>query len=1178
MKITALLRAIVLSVLLLGWSGAALQAADMSSLIKSDCTRCHSKVIKNFREVGAAHSTAIECRDCHLQHPKQRGAEFAIVACSDCHDPQDNKHFATDNCRACHIAHRPLEIDFAQFDKPIKQLCLSCHEDPYTLGSPHAEALRCNQCHPQHAQVPKCSDCHQGHSGGKIKEDCLGCHAAHNPTPTIAVEGLPGKNCRVCHAATRKLFEKSGGLHAEQACDDCHTAHTKSPDCLQCHEGHNEKMVGADCKTCHSHHLPMPPVFSAATNSDFCVDCHNETADLFAKSGGDHQQNLSCADCHQTHPPAEKRVAACSSCHDPAENTHFSFADCQQCHNPHSPQAGDLSQVENVRSLCAGCHDDVTAGMDKQPTAHSQDLSCNQCHEAHDQSPSCLDCHEGHDEKMQEDDCSQCHRPHSPLPVVFRDGLTAPLCSGCHSETVDAVASGGRAHSSQLGCGDCHQQHPPAENVIPKCADCHASSDNPHFANPGCTDCHDPHEPIKADLSGMRGHRSVCAGCHQQVEEQLSSQISAHSRDCVGCHRRHIGVPSCFGCHEGHDDKMTNDDCQQCHQAHAPLQINFQGNPTEQLCEACHDAETELVQTSGAAHRDSLSCTSCHQKHPSSSCSSCHSEHPQQGQGIPESCFVCHAPTDHPHYTVGDCLECHDPHQPLLVDLKTYQPQAPVCVSCHAQVAEQFATMPSGHSDQDCADCHTEHGEYRLCLDCHKPHEKTMKQADCVLCHQPHQPQDIQLNQAKAIPVMFCAACHADQTTAFNAKGAAHKQQLSSCTACHPEHLPNGEITVAKCNDCHSRARRRHFVVDDCTSCHDPHQPLELQLDKLETLKPICISCHNNHERLYKQYPNKHTEFDCRKCHAGEHGSTKGCLECHKPHIPKMKQSDCLKCHPAHLPHMIKDKPGQAEDVCESCHQQATRLLKDQGGPHKKEPCVACHRSHPPYGKEVLPKCGTCHDEDDNDHFAVASCQVCHAGHQPLGHDLSKAKDVNPACRACHSDVAETFAGTPSAHAEQECNSCHPQHGQALKCAECHEPHRQGQKYADCLNCHSAPHAPTQVAFSGVLPAADCLSCHETQVKALAASLAAHNSLSCLECHAGTHGSMLSCSDCHEPPHDPGLHKKFPDCLKCHIDPHDLADWRGGEETAAVPEAAAQPVEPVEIPAAPEAASNEGVK
>lgn len=1148
MKLSFLLRAISLSILLLTWASSNLLAADMSRLIDKDCTRCHKSVLKKLQTSGGQHAKAIVCQDCHQSHPKQRGAEFEVAECSACHDPADNKHFALDNCKSCHHPHWPLDIDLNKLNQPLVKICLSCHDDPFGKGSKaHQEKVSCTECHVNHKGIPSCLNCHEGHTDGAVKEPCLSCHAAHNPLPPLKAEGLTAKLCTACHAKVAKTMAKSEAAHAQMSCDECHQEHKDKPDCAQCHEGHTPEMTKADCASCHGYHVPMPPVFTADVNSEHCGSCHDDINATFAAQGGAHQENLGCADCHKNHPPAEVKIATCNSCHDPGDNSHFELEGCLQCHNPHSPKTEnlDLSGLETARPFCAGCHEDVLATMDAQPTAHSEALDCNQCHTTHGQSPSCLNCHETHTPEMKADDCSKCHSHHAPSPVVFADGTFSEYCVSCHDQVFNELETGGRAHR-ELGCVECHEAHPPAENAIPECSKCHAADDNPHFASPNCAGCHNPHQPLKDDISGFQGSRPICSGCHQQVEQTLTSgHPSAHDRDCVACHRTHIGVPSCLGCHEGHDEQMTVADCVLCHDAHAPLQINLEKVPPSEQCSSCHSDIAAEVAEKGSAHRDAIECASCHQQHPESSCANCHAEHPQKGIGIPDSCFMCHGPGDHPHYTVGDCQSCHSPHQPLVLTLQDYKPHAPVCVSCHKQVEQDFAEMPSAHSQQDCTSCHSDHTVTRICLDCHDGHEKSMKQEDCMLCHSAHQPQDIRLQADAEMPKRFCASCHQDQAAALEAKGAAHNKDLDSCTACHPEHKPNGKVISESCTSCHSKAARRHFTLANCTSCHNPHQPLEMDLGKLGEVKPVCLSCHNNQERLHKQYPNKHTSFDCSKCHVGEHGSSKQCLECHKPHIPDMTYGDCLKCHPPHLPHMIKARPTQSGPVCASCHSDATGLLKEHGGKHGKQPCISCHRTHPPFGEDVIPQCASCHEPEDNAHYAVGDCQQCHLAHHTLDRDLSKVENSKPACSSCHTDVMETFAATPSMHADQDCVSCHPQHGKAMQCAECHEPHNPGQKYADCLSCHSAPHAPTQVAFDAPLPAAHCSSCHADQVDLLAASKSAHGGMNCVDCHQGSHGSATGCVDCHELPHDAGLHKKFPDCLTCHNDPHDLADWRG---------------------------------
>ncbi len=1142
------------------------------------CASCHAETTAAMAKSKSMHARQ-SCTDCHSYHGEKPN-------CLNCHEPHSKVMGAAD-CKSCHNHHEPLPL---KLKKGISfELCSSCHEETAAVfteqGAAHKANLSCSDCHLEHPPsknaIPKCSMCHDKadnpHFGVK---SCSQCHNPHRPQAGAfsELENIRPA-CVSCHSQVDAEMAAGSGKHAEQDCNACHSRHGELPSCLDCHEGHNEKMAAADCSGCHKPHRPLPPQFKSDTASALCADCHADVAATFAASGGRHQQSLDCAGCHEEHPPGKNAIPGCDKCHAPADNTHYAVVDCSRCHDPHQPQAKPFAGLENVRPACAGCHEDVLTEMAKVATAHSETLDCNQCHEQHGAIPSCLDCHQGHDEEMQLTGCIQCHHPHRPLPVEFREGTAAVLCSACHPQPVADLTTAGGAHKEQLGCVECHAAHPPAENVIPACASCHASSDNAHFSLDGCVDCHNPHRPILEDISGLTDSRPICAGCHAAADKQLSEQISAHSSQaCVDCHQQHGDAPSCLDCHEGHHEAMMQADCLSCHQPHAPLQIAMSEKSAAQLCSACHSKQVAAISEAGASHRDKLSCAGCHQVHPAAACTQCHAEHPQQGAGIPESCFICHAPSSHPHYAVGSCQDCHQPHQPLALDLSKREPLGPVCVSCHQQVAEQFAAMPGGHSQQDCANCHSQHTKLRKCVDCHQPHEKSMSQGDCLHCHSPHQPQDVRFRQAGDIPIKHCTPCHEEQTAALAAKGRGHQESFTSCTACHPEHLPNGKATKLDCGTCHLRVQRRHFTLDNCSGCHNPHQPLVLDLTKLTELRPACVSCHNNQERLYKLHPSKHSAFDCGKCHAGPHGSKMECLECHEAHIPGMTHLQCLKCHPPHFPQLIKDKPGQAGKVCASCHAEAAAKIKEQGAAHGKQPCVSCHQSHPPAQEKVIPACSICHGQKDHPHFAVGNCQDCHQGHQPLGHDLAKVEDANPACEACHAAVKATFAATPSAHAEQSCTLCHPRHGEAQKCSDCHEPHTQEMAGGDCQTCHAAAHAPHQVAFVGQLPSGFCQSCHEEQVSALAATEAKHGELSCVDCHKGAHGNAPSCASCHEPPHDPALHRKFPDCLKCHLNPHDLADWRSEEQppTPVAPESIRIRTETQ--PAASEAASNEDVK
>lgn len=215
-------------------------------------------------------------------------------------------------------------------------------------------------------------------------------------------------------------------------------------------------------------------------------------------------------------------------------------------------------------------------------------------------------------------------------------------------------------------------------------------------------------------------------------------------------------------------------------------------------------------------------------------------------------------------------------------------------------------------------------------------------------------------------------------------------------------------------------------------------------------------------------------------------------------------------------------------------------MFRTRGGIHQEKlDCVGCHLRHPPREKDVVPSCNKCHPKKANKHFTVADCTKCHNPHGLEDLDIARVKDVKPACLSCHPGPGKEMEKHPSAHAEQDCNSCHRVHGEFMECGDCHEPHSDGMKYEDCLKCHR-PHEPTLLAFNSDIPPVLCGSCHEEQVSMLGKSKAKHGRLNCIYCHKRKHKVVLGCETCHGKPHPGKLHKKFPDCHACHGDPHDL--------------------------------------
>jgi hypothetical protein len=215
---------------------------------------------------------------------------------------------------------------------------------------------------------------------------------------------------------------------------------------------------------------------------------------------------------------------------------------------------------------------------------------------------------------------------------------------------------------------------------------------------------------------------------------------------------RNIFIPDTFG-DIGHYRAAAIDE-------NAELEITYAG---ARACYECHDEIYELKETS---HHGRVSCEVCHgpaAKHIEApdeftpniprnrdQCLLCHKYNPSRPSGFPQVLYLLHNPGK-------ICMECHNPHNPLL-------PHAPEeCSACHREIASEKAVShhvslpctechvaPEGHtttprlvraekprSSDLCGRCHDRladspkqipridletHGEHYLCWDCHYPH------------------------------------------------------------------------------------------------------------------------------------------------------------------------------------------------------------------------------------------------------------------------------------------------------------------------------------------------------------------------------------------------------------------------------------------------------------------------
>jgi DmsE family decaheme c-type cytochrome len=218
----------------------------------SPCSDCHDVLgaefahNPHFRFASAANRNAKgTCEKCHGDGAKHidaggdpslitipRGAVGAKV-CLSCHahngenSPQAHSAHssASVNCTDCHKIHPSGVPQAALLQKPVGQLCVSCHaEQKAIFRKPFAHrlgngGLECTSCHNPHG----------GHGEGNLKTTagelpCLSCHTdKRGPFVFPHVTGVVG-DCMTCHEPhgstnPRRLIR----ARVDQLCLQCHT-------------------------------------------------------------------------------------------------------------------------------------------------------------------------------------------------------------------------------------------------------------------------------------------------------------------------------------------------------------------------------------------------------------------------------------------------------------------------------------------------------------------------------------------------------------------------------------------------------------------------------------------------------------------------------------------------------------------------------------------------------------------------------------------------------------------------------------------------------------------------------------------------------------------------------------------------------------------------------------------
>ena len=449
------------------------------------CLDCHDEIAADIESKSGFHgmdrrAKRSTCANCHTDH---EGRDADIIGLDENRFDHDLTRFpllgghADQQCGDCHAP------DVRRRDTPSN--CFSCHEG----DDAHAGTLgtQCGDCHTPEGwlnvefdhdttgfslignhQGPGCLDCHADDTFQDTPTTCYSCHAEDD-----AHDGRSGTECGNCHSPVgwhetsfnheRDTQFSLDGMHAEQACDSCHSADpfsdSLSTTCVSCHEDddNHDRHFGGTCDTCHAtsgwpdvhfdHDVDTGHALLGAHADAECTACHIEP--IFDASPG-----TNCLACHED---------------DDAHSSSMGMR-CTDCHT-------ELSWQDDVF---------FDHGLTRFPLLGNHvDLECDSCHESHvfrDAPEMCVDCHredDAHDGRFGEK-CAFCHNPvawpqwmfdHDVQTGFTLDGAHENVaCENCHRSTLTMQMSLGQY------CSDCHRSDDIHDGEFgPDCARCHTS-------------------------------------------------------------------------------------------------------------------------------------------------------------------------------------------------------------------------------------------------------------------------------------------------------------------------------------------------------------------------------------------------------------------------------------------------------------------------------------------------------------------------------------------------------------------------------------------------------------------------------------------------------------------------------------------------------------------------------
>jgi DmsE family decaheme c-type cytochrome len=238
-----------------------------------------------------------------------------------------------------------------------------------------------------------------------------------------------------------------------------------------------------------------------------------------------------------------------------------------------------------------------------------------------------------------------------------------------------------------------------------------------------------------------------------------------------------------------------------------------------------------------------------------------------------ETCKTCHVP--HEEHKVNayhsDCLTCHTPEPKHVVEggKGTVKfPTADNCLSCHKNNDHKrmnWAFSPHKKAGVECNNCHGNHSQ-----EVHLKDGQEFKGLNVGMWKSDR-------NSA------VCMSCHKDVAARMNMPS--HhpvKEGGLSCVNCHDPHTGKQTTLAGKteqCTQCHQNVRGPKVfehapVVEDCTTCHNPHGSPNRRL--MQLAQPMqCLQCHSIAATRHTKAgaPTGAQMRNCTNCHSAIHGS-----------------------------------------------------------------------------------------------------------------------------------------------------------------------------------------------------------------------------------------------------------------------------------------------------------------